>query len=580
MFKSASQSILKILSKTPIIDRFVCRNLYPVAVDYGMLNHGSSYLRNGHIDTNIPIRVIHTCFKSVFHHKRLLCQVPQYSVVTYRELCSKFIDDVGGSIFETLEEEEEEVEGEDIDNLEEVADSLLGDAEFNESVRQFCSIPDAGHRLFVIQPVERSPKSKQLSTGALQLEEAEALVKSIPNWTVVKSELLNVSHINSQYIFGSGQFQTLTEQISRAPGVSAVFVAVDHLNKMQLKNLQRKWGLPVLDRYSVVIQIFKAHAKTHAAKLQVALAEVPFLRSRLEEMQAGMFDNQTGGAQFVGGSGDHYLTARSVFLQRRERKIRKALAALKKQRCMLREHRLRKEIPTVAVVGYTNSGKTTLIRALTGDESLVPCNQLFATLDVTVHAGHLPNTMLALYVDTVGFISNIPTHLINAFSATLEDAMAADLILHVRDISHPNTTAQKHNVVNTIHRMLTDVQRDTMVEVCNKVDLLQNSDSTSTSCTSPEKNVFCVSAVTGEGLDLLRLEIQRRLLTNMGFLQKRLKIPLAGPHLSWLYKMATVISTETDSDTESLIVDVAISLANYSKFQAKFGKPRKSRVNS
>ncbi|XP_050413550.1 putative GTP-binding protein 6 [Patella vulgata] len=321
-------------------------------------------------------------------------------------------------------------------------------------------------------------------------------------------------------------------------------------------------------RYTIVLQIFKDHARTKESKLQIALAEIPFLRNRLNQFQDGQHDQQVGGAQLAGGAGQTYLHSRRLILQEREMKLRKALSKLENQRSLLRKERLKRKIPSIAVVGYTNAGKTTLIKALTGDSKLEPKDYLFATLDVTAHAGKLPNNMTALFMDTVGFISDIPINLIDAFSATLEDAVIADVIIHVRDISHPDTENQKQNVLQTLSTMLPADKLPNIIEVCNKIDLW------SSDISMEETSSIFISATSGRGLLQLRHEIQHRLIQATGQLKKKFKIPNGGPHLSWLYKEATVCGIEPHEDVEYLIVDTVISVSAYSKFKSYFSNSK------
>ncbi|XP_064601076.1 putative GTP-binding protein 6 [Liolophura sinensis] len=409
------------------------------------------------------------------------------------------------------------------ENQEDSEESLLEDMKYREFLREYYKIPDTGQRLLVIQPeVKWGPMKRTLTTGELQLAEACALVDSIPNWKVIHKKICKTKSLNTRYIFGRGMLDELTADVRSRMDISAVFISMNMVTGEQLSTLQKLWGIPVYDRYTVVLEIFKEHAKTKEAKLQVALAEIPYLRSRLREIHEGTVNRSAGGMHYIGGSGETYLELRHRLLQQRELKLKKALEKVRNQRQMLRANRARRDLPVVAVVGYTNSGKTSLIKALTGDKSLEPQDQLFATLDVTAHAGVLPNHMTVLYVDTVGFMSDIPTSLIDAFSATLEDALAADAVIHVRDISHPDTQAQRHNVLTTLQSMLPEQKLATVIEVCNKADLL----------THPlDSQDTLISATAGLGLrDLLHL-VEKTVLEETGMSIRRLKVPMGGSHL-------------------------------------------------
>ncbi|XP_052064541.1 putative GTP-binding protein 6 [Mytilus californianus] len=447
-------------------------------------------------------------------------------------------------------------------------ENVIDDPEYKEFVQEYHKHPHNGHSLFVIHPAVRyDPRNPKLTTPELEMEEACTLVRTLDKWSVAEQKIVKVSSssLKTANMFGPNVFKEMGSRITNRKNISAVFLNVSRLNKAQIMNFQAHWQLPVFDRYSIVIQIFKQHALSNVAKLQVALAEIPVIRDRLEELNAANpHQVQSGLAKSAHGRGAKTpLQIRKALLQDTERKLKKALTKVKHQRELLRTSRKRKELPTVAVVGYTNSGKTTLIKALTGDERMLPENQLFATLDVTAHGGLLPNKMTVLYMDTVGFISNLHHNLIDAFSATLEDALAADIVLHVRDVSHPDAVNQKVGVMKILTEKLTKDQMDNIIEVCNKVDKLS-------------QNYFCegnempISAVTGQGLDVLVGKIQHKLLgENSIYLEKRLKIPDSGDQLSWLYQESKVQDIQTDTENH-LIVDVVISKTAYEKFKSKF----------
>lgn len=251
-------------------------------------------------------------------------------------------------------------------------------------------------------------------------------------------------------------------------------------------------------------------------------------------------------------------------LREKEAKIRKALDRLRKKRQLLRQQRTRREFPVVSVVGYTNCGKTMLIKALTGDAAIRPRDQLFATLDVTAHAGALPSRMTVLYVDTIGFLSQLPHGLIESFSATLEDVAHSDLIVHVRDVSHPEVELQKRSVLSTLHSLqLPAPLLDSMVEVHNKVDLVPGYSPT-------EPNAVPVSALLGHGLQELKAELDAAVLKATGRQILTLRVRLAGAQLSWLYKEATVQDVDVIPEDGAADVTVIISDSAYGKFRKLF----------
>ncbi|XP_019640776.1 PREDICTED: putative GTP-binding protein 6 [Branchiostoma belcheri] len=460
-------------------------------------------------------------------------------------------------------------EDEEYDN--ELDDENLTDELYEEQVTLVT--PEGGHKVIVVQPnVKWGAKKQHLTTGELMLAESVALVETLPYWTVVDTVLMSTKTPDKKMIFGKGNFQTLTEKIQTMKEVTAVFLSVEALTGRQQKEMEEAWGVPVFDRYTVVLQIFKDHARTKEAKLQIALAEIPYLKTRISEEVANL-DQQRGGVRTRGGGGETFRELRRRVLRQKETAIKKALVRLKKKRDLLRLGRTRKEIPVVSVVGYTNSGKTTLIKALTGEERIQPQDQLFATLDVTAHAGQLPSKMTALYVDTVGFLSQLPHHLIASFNATLEDVRLSDLIVHIRDVSHPDTVNQKHNVLEVLNNLqLPQHLLDNMIEANNKIDLL---DGESSVPEEDEDTVINISALQGTGLDRLREVVEEKLFVATDTVMTTLRIPMAGPQLSQLYKNATVQGVQVTEDAEHLDVDVIMGKAAFAKFMHAFkGKVR------
>lgn len=276
-------------------------------------------------------------------------------------------------------------------------------------------------------------------------------------------------------------------------------------------------------------------------------------------------DQQGGGSRYIGGSGETLYEIQQRLLKEREIKIRLALEKLRKKRHLLRSQRKHREFPVVSVLGYTNCGKTTLIKALTGDTGLQPRNQLFATLDVTVHAGQLPSHMTVLYVDTIGFLSQLPHQLIDSFSATLEDIKHSDLLIHVRDISHPETANQKVNVLNVLKNLqIPDRLMNSMIEVHNKTDLITNYE-------SAEPAALPISALEGRGLEQLKEAVEEEILKATGKQILDLTVNLSSPQLSWLYKEATVQDVQVNADEGSAVVKVIIGTAAHGRYKKLFG---------
>ncbi|XP_060934560.1 putative GTP-binding protein 6 isoform X2 [Limanda limanda] len=416
------------------------------------------------------------------------------------------------------------------------------------------------HRVFIVQPdVKWGSRKQHLTTAELMMAEAVGLVNTLDSWRVVDKIILSTKTPEKKRIFGKGNFQTLTEKIRQTAGITAVFVNVERLSPSSEREFEEAWGVKVFDRYSVVLHIFRCNARTKEAKLQISLAEIPLLRSRLKH-EMGNMDQQGGGSRYIGGSGETLFEVQQRLLKERELKIRSALEKLRRKRHLLRSQRKRNEFPIVSVLGYTNCGKTTLIKALTGDSTLQPRNQLFATLDVTVHAGQLPSRMTVLYVDTIGFLSQLPHQLIDSFSATLDDIKHSDLLIHVRDISHPEAVNQKVNVLNVLKNLkVPDRLMSSMIEVHNKTDLVNNYQ-----CAEPE--ALPVSALQERGLDELKEVVEEEIVNSTGKRILDLKVNLSTSQL----REAVVQDVQVNADDGSAVVKVLISTAAYGRYKKLF----------
>ncbi|XP_033112706.1 putative GTP-binding protein 6 [Anneissia japonica] len=455
---------------------------------------------------------------------------------------------------------EDQAELDSLLNEDIMSSQLLHDLEMkaDSGIRQ-------GHNFLVIQPkIKWGPERNYLTTPDLQLEEAVTLVKTLSHSRVVDSCIYSLKNTQKKFVYGKGTFQNITERIKHQPNIDAVFLSVEMLTGLQHRELEDAWNVKVYDRYGIVLEIFRDHASSKEAKLQIALAEIPYIRSRLRN-NVEKLDQQSGRQNYIGGGGETLLEIQQRLLSSRELKIKKALEKLKKKRSLLRIGRRKKHFPIISVVGYTNAGKTSLIRSLTGDLAMHPEDKLFATLDVTNHAGYLPNKMQVLYVDTVGFLSALPHSLIASFSATLEDLVLSDLIVHVRDISHPEAEAQKVNVLKTLSELQVPQHlMENIIEVSNKVDKIKSIENFGES--------FGVCAIDGTGIEDLKSEIQQKLMKASDIIRIGLDIPMAGPHLGWLYKEATVeITAPSVVSSENMFVVAVLNKETYSKFKGKFG---------
>uniref|UniRef100_A0A1B6KK63 Hflx-type G domain-containing protein n=1 Tax=Graphocephala atropunctata TaxID=36148 RepID=A0A1B6KK63_9HEMI len=441
----------------------------------------------------------------------------------------------------------------------------LEDPKYEELVKRTFKLSDTGHQVMVIQPyIKWGPSKKTNTTPELQLDEAVALIKTLPQWNVVSTRIISMMSFNKPKIFGTGNLEALTELITKNKNITAVFISLNMLTPQQHRALEETFKVPVFDRYTIVVQIFKLHAVTKAAKIQVAIGEIPYLWSRLKHDHEGMSDKMGGGAT-IGGPGETYIEIKKRMLQDKERKLKNELKRLKTQRELLRSKRKKMNIPTVAVVGYTNAGKTSLIKALTHEETLEPKDVLFATLDVTVHSGTLASGLKVLFVDTVGFLSDIPTNLIQSFIATLEDAVQADILIHVQDVSHPDLRAQNDHVMETLKSInLPENLLEDMITVGNKIDLISGPLPDLGTC-------LPVSATTGVGIEELKRKVEQTIIKATGQILIKIRVPNGGPEYSWLHKEATVITVTADEkDNQFAFVDTLINEVSLNKFKHIF----------
>lgn len=421
--------------------------------------------------------------------------------------------------------------------------------------------------IFLIQPYIKWGPQKSPTSPDLLVEESVALVRSVPKWHVEQVMKVPLENFSRKTLFGRGKIEEIKEAINklRASGkpVSRIFISKGVIHGAQKRFLETTFHLPILDRYSMVIQILRLHATTAEAKLQVAMAEIPYIWGQTRPKNAT-----------VGKMDDLVLTdSQRILLTHRERKLKKALDNIRAQRKLLRRKRQSRNFPVIAVVGYTNAGKTSLIKALTREVTLQPRDQLFATLDVTAHAGRLPCKLEVIFMDTVGFMSDIPTELLECFISTLEDVMLADVILHVQDVSHGNCMEQRKHVETTLRELAEkygeDHELNNIIDVGNKIDKLPSGGEN-----NPKfQDLHLISSHTLEGVRELLDDIEKLILERTQRSHILIKAAMGGEEASWLYKNATVVDAEADpEDSQYLRLHVVIAEATFEQFKHRFLK--------
>ncbi|MEM6461648.1 MAG: GTPase HflX [Pseudomonadota bacterium] len=423
-------------------------------------------------------------------------------------------------------------------------------------------------------PVLKTPGASDTGEGTVRLScssdsrlaEAIGLATAI-DLDIVHSDTVRLSTMRPSTLIGSGKVEEIAGLLIT---LDAGLVVVDHpLTPVQQRNLEKAWKTKVIDRTGLILEIFGRRASTREGVLQVELAHLNYQKGRLVRSWTHL-ERQRGGAGFLGGPGETQIEADRRILQEKIVRLERDLEQVRRTRHLHRSKRKKVPYPVVALVGYTNAGKSTLFNAMTGAD-VVAEDMLFATLDPTLRRMTLPHGRTVILSDTVGFISDLPTHLVAAFRATLEEVLEADLILHVRDMSDPDNHAHCADVerildelgVNNAGSGVVDI-----IEVWNKIDLLPEETVTALRTQSDaNERVAPVSAVTGTGMTAFLTMIEESLSGESTVTSIHLQ-PDEMADVAWLYDHSRVLS-RSDGDDGSVVLNVEITEHDVSQFERR-----------
>ena len=404
----------------------------------------------------------------------------------------------------------------------------------------------------------------QNNSAESQMTEILSLAGSI-SLNIMHSEIIVLNKIRASTLFGVGVIDRLASIIETTN--TTIIIVNCNLSPVQQRNLELAWKSKVIDRTGLILEIFGARARTHEGRLQVELAALSFQRSRLVRSWTHL-ERQRGGAGFLGGPGESQIELDRRQIDGKINQIKAALKRVTKTRLLHRKARTRKPFPIVAFVGYTNAGKSTLFNRLTGANVLAD-NMLFATLDPTMREISLPSGKGIILSDTVGFVSNLPTHLVAAFRATLEEVIEADIIVHVRDVSHLDTESQKYDVEQVLRHLGVNKHDTTskIIEVLNKSDKLDPESYNQVKVNLSEDETL-LSAMNGEGCYDFCLLIDEYL--NIDEMTYKYQIKSKDSEaIAWLYEYGNVKNKLFNIDFCD--ITVSLSVVNANRFNQRFG---------